>query len=453
MRDQGYFTEKTQDLPMKQSTTTVEIHPLLMMNDTMDKVTTNVASRMPKAAFSTAKANIRAGEKESYLLIHQRREAQPKKEPAVAFLAIRPPDLSRNPFFDSRLPTAFGGHGHRPKQLAFQEKGKFVAEAERERAEIELEQLRREVGETLGKVEELDTEIVADLLQADPIPEIDWWDSPFLCDQLNSSNLTEPRIDIITNLIQRPALLPPPVDVDTLVAPKPLMLTTEEMKKMRRQRRLAEHREKQEQIRLGLKEPDAPKVRIANIARVLGTQSVQEPSKVEAEIRAQLHARQQAHQIANAERKEQAKEIAQERNRIRQQQMLEDINISTAIFRVKQLAAPQWKFKVTKNAQQQHLTGCIIYYEGFNFILVEGASTAIRHYKRLLLERIDWRSPPDGWVGDVGDNDCSLLWEGIVKQRVFSRLEVKSVNNEIDAREYLATLGLEHYWRLAKQSV
>jgi U4/U6 small nuclear ribonucleoprotein PRP3 len=426
-----------------------------MMTDTITKVTTNTASRMPKAAFSTARANIRAGEKESSLLTHQRREAQPKKEPAVAFLAIRPPDLSRNPFFDSRLPTTFSGHSHRPKQFVFQEKGKFVAEAERERAEIELEQLRREVGETLGKVEELDAEIVADLLQADPIPEIDWWDSPFLNDQLDgSSKLTaEPRIDIITNLIQRPALLPPPVDVDTLITPKPLMLTTEEMKKMRRQRRLAEHREKQEQIRLGLKEPDAPKVRIANIARVLGTQSVQEPSKVEAEIRSQLHARQQAHQIANAERKEQAKEAAQERNRVKRQQMSEDINVPTAIFRIKQLAAPQWRFKVTRNAQQQHLTGCIIYYEGFSFILVEGASTAIRHYKHLLLERINWRVAPDGWVGNVDDNNCSLLWEGTVKQRVFSRLEVKSVNNEIDAREYLATLGLEHYWRLAKQSM
>lgn len=49
---------------------------------------------------------------------------------------------------------------------------------------------------------------------------------------------------------------------------------------MRRQRRRAETEDKTEKIRLGLVEAPAPKVKISNLMRVLGTEAVADPTKV-----------------------------------------------------------------------------------------------------------------------------------------------------------------------------
>ena len=71
---------------------------------------------------------------------------------------------------------------------------------------------------------------------------------------------------------------------------------------MRKQRRKAEEKEKQEKIRLGLMEPPAPKVRKQNFMRVLGEDAVQEPSKIEALVNAQIALRQKKHEEHNAAR-------------------------------------------------------------------------------------------------------------------------------------------------------
>jgi U4/U6 small nuclear ribonucleoprotein PRP3 len=60
-----------------------------------------------------------------------------------------------------------------------------------------------------------------------------------------------------------------------------------EQKKLRKQQR-----ELQEKVRLGLTPPLEPKVRISNLMRVLGTEAVQGPTKVEAHVRAQMAKRQ-----------------------------------------------------------------------------------------------------------------------------------------------------------------
>ena len=56
-------------------------------------------------------------------------------------------------------------------------------------------------------------------------------------------------------------------------------------------RREAE-KEKQEKIQFGLVEKPEPKVRISNLMRVLGSEAVQDPTKVEAHVRAQMAERQ-----------------------------------------------------------------------------------------------------------------------------------------------------------------
>ena len=56
-------------------------------------------------------------------------------------------------------------------------------------------------------------------------------------------------------------------------------------------------------VRLGLEEPPEPKMRISNLMRVLGTEAVADPTKMEAHVRAQMAKRQRAHEEANAARK------------------------------------------------------------------------------------------------------------------------------------------------------
>lgn len=61
---------------------------------------------------------------------------------------------------------------------------------------------------------------------------------------------------------------------------------------MRKQRRREEEKEKQEMIQFGLIPKPEPKVKMSNLMRVLGSEAVQDPTKVEAHVRAQVADRQ-----------------------------------------------------------------------------------------------------------------------------------------------------------------
>jgi U4/U6 small nuclear ribonucleoprotein PRP3 len=84
----------------------------------------------------------------------------------------------------------------------------------------------------------------------------------------------------------------PPALSDRKVMPT-VMLTAKERKKLRRQNRSETLKEEQEKIRLGLMAPPEPKVKISNLMRVLGTEAVQDPTKVEEYVRTQMAKRQQ----------------------------------------------------------------------------------------------------------------------------------------------------------------
>ena len=42
------------------------------------------------------------------------------------------------------------------------------------------------------------------------------------------------------------------------------------------------------------------------------------------------------------------------------------------VYRVRDLSRPAIKFKVDMNAQQYHLTGCVLLYRDVNLVIVEG---------------------------------------------------------------------------------
>ena len=56
------------------------------------------------------------------------------------------------------------------------------------------------------------------------------------------------------------------------------------------------------------------------------------------------------------------------------------------------------------NAQQYHLTGCVLVHRDINVVVVEGGPKALKKYKRLMLHRIKWKRDihADGrWLGKV----------------------------------------------------
>lgn len=95
----------------------------------------------------------------------------------------------------------------------------------------------------------------------------------------------------ITKLIEHPVQMKPPTHTEKKVITT-VMLTAKERKKLRRQNRSEALKEEQEKIRLGLMPPPEPKVKISNLMRVLGTEAVQDPTKVEEYVRNQMAKRQ-----------------------------------------------------------------------------------------------------------------------------------------------------------------
>lgn len=119
----------------------------------------------------------------------------------------------------------------------------------------------------------------------------------------NGFDLTEenPKRDYfgITNLVEHPAQLNPPVDNDTPVT-LGVYLTKKEQKKLQRQTRREAQKELLEKVRLGLMPPPEPKVRISNLTQVLGTEAVQDPTTVEVHVRTQMAKRQKVHEKVNS---------------------------------------------------------------------------------------------------------------------------------------------------------
>lgn len=198
-----------------------------------------------------------------------------------------------------------------------------------------LEKLKEQIAATVKKAGmEAELELITDEnLRREPPPETEWWDEALVQGSYDipiSYDIQAPDGEaLITNLVQHPVPILPP-DAGK-VAPMQVMLTKKERKKLRRQRRLEALKERQDKIRLGLMPPDAPKVKIANLMRVLGTEAVQDPTQVEAQVRKQMADRQQQHESHNA-----AAQLTKEQKKEKKAQKLtEDISESAhvAVFR------------------------------------------------------------------------------------------------------------------------
>ncbi|ENN82859.1 hypothetical protein HUJ04_010091 [Dendroctonus ponderosae] len=385
----------------------------------------------------TLKANLRALKREQY------KEKVDKRDD----------DNSETSFIDPRI-------GLKPalrnkRALRFHEPGKFQQLAERLRMKSQLEKLQNEISQIAKKTGISSATKLALIAKSEgvteEVPLMEWWDSVILEDNLDTQTQTGKiaiKQNSINNLVEHPTQMRCPTDPIKPVY-MPVFLTKKERKKLRRQNRRETWKEEQEKIRLGLEAPPEPKLRISNLMRALGTEAVQDPTKIEAHVREQMAKRQKAHEDANAARK-----LTAEQKRDKKVKKLKEdttLGVQVSIYRIlhlHELAAK--KFKVETNAKQLYMSGCVVLYPDCCVVVVEGGPKQQKKYKRLMLNRIKWEEDivkdPDG--RDV-PNKCVLVWEGTTKQRNFGELKFKVCPTERLAREHFKKHKVEHYWDLA----
>ncbi|KAK3058135.1 U4/U5/U6 small nuclear ribonucleoprotein prp3 [Extremus antarcticus] len=467
----------------------VGLHPLLMENTGPTAPSRGKAAQGPK--FSTTKGNQQLD--------------RPKANP---YLPAGEDGEQQAPQFDAAIydPTIAVRKGgeRKSKQLVFNQKGKFMAQANALRQQARLEDMKRRIAAETRKVEIEEASDKSFLVPAPP--EVEWWDEGLLPESQNSytdcldpdRNKISVEDSIITALIQHPVQLAPPQD-RFIPAPKPLMLTQQEQKKLRRQRRMADMKEEQAKIRLGLIEPPAPKVKKNNMMRVLGEQAVKDPTAVEARVNKEIAQRASEHVRANEAR---ALTKEQREEKLKAQQAADEAKgVKVAVFRVDDLSSGKHRYQVDQNAKQHALTGMVVLHPAMNLVIVEGGSHSISAYKKLMLNRVKWAentmpldntnpttftgsgAPPaaaaastsanatalasggpagskhaswctpftdEGALKDLSENRCVLVWEGEQGARSFKRWGSRAVETDGEARDVLGRQKMENMWTLAR---
>ncbi|EMC95685.1 hypothetical protein BAUCODRAFT_34450 [Baudoinia panamericana UAMH 10762] len=405
---------------------------------------------------------------------NQQREHLPKINPYLAE-GEDETKVEQEEGFD---PTLGARRGERKsRQLGFHQKGKFIAQANALRQQARLEEMKRRIAAETRKTE---IEEASDKAFLVPVPpEVEWWDEG-LVDKIDTPD------SIITALVQHPVILQAPQD-KLQPAPKPLMLTPQEQKKLRRQRRKADMQEEQAKIRLGLVEPPPPKVKKSNMMRVFGEQAVKDPTAVEARVNREIAQRAFDHAKANADRQLTKEERAE---KLKQQQAGDEAKgVRIAVFRVDNLSSGKHRYQIDVNAKQNALTGIVILHPQMNLIIVEGGVHSINAYKKLMLNRIKWSentmpltnsnapstftgtndgtkvgsggeqnkasqwlNPMDerGNLKDLGENRCALVWEGEEPLRTFKKWGSRACETDGEARDVLTRSKMENMWTLAR---
>ncbi|NWI78635.1 PRPF3 protein, partial [Dryoscopus gambensis] len=393
--------------------------------------------RMP-----TLKANIRAVKREQF-------KQQLKEKPSE--------DMESNTYFDPRV--SITPAQRQKRTFKFHEKGKFEKIAQRLRTKAQLEKLQAEISQAARKTGIHTSTKLALItpkkeLKEGEIPEIEWWDSYIIPNGLDLKGGATSKKDEyfgITNLVEHPAQLNPPGMAPPSgvwlrpVGASPVAVSGGSLSRCR-------VRWEPPQLLL-----HPPAVRISNLMRVLGTEAVQDPTKVEAHVRAQMAKRQKAHEEANAARKL----TAEQRKAKKVKKLKEDVSqgVHIAVYRVRNLSNPAKKFKIEANAGQLYLTGVVVLHKDVNVVVVEGGPKAQKKFKRLMLHRIKWDEQTSNTKGEDDDesdeesvkktNKCSLVWEGTAKDRSFGEMKFKQCPTENMAREHFKKHSAEHYWDLA----
>ena len=384
-------------------------------------------------------------------------------------------DIKSNPYYDASLSSKnAGAKGRQSRQLVFNQKGKYVQQAEALQRQAQLEATKKRIAEQTRKAGIEEDAEKAFIVSAPPA--LEWWDEGLVKGDSYDA-LVEPtnmKIDgedsIITIYIQHPVLLEPPQE-KIVPAPKPMFLTSKEQAKLRRQRRMADLKEQQAKVRLGLEPAPPPKVKKSNLMRVLGEEAVKDPTAVEARVNREIADRKLKHDMTNEARK--LTEEQRHEKLASQQQGDAAKGIYTNVYRIDSLANGRHRYKIAVNAEQNALTGVCIMHPKMNLVIVEGGAHSIRLYKKLMMNRIDWTEnagpnrvregnkealaqwleaeDENGEPKDLSLNSCQLVFEGEEKQRAFRKwLGARVCVSDAQAKDILGRAEMQSFWNLAK---
>ncbi|GME87033.1 hypothetical protein B5S28_g1676 [[Candida] boidinii] len=394
-----------------------------------------------------------------------------------------------NPYIDQ---NDFSIAPPRPKrQLLINEKGKYIERANKIREKIAKEKEEKEKYEELKSKGLVANEIAGEqFFNIEEPPKIEWWDRKLVTVK-NYDHIDEPNYltykeatdhleegNPITEFIQHPVPIRAPWEKH-LGPMKPLYLTKEERKRMRKLDRAKRHKEKQDRIRVGLDPVPEPKVKLKNLMNVLTNQAIKNPTEVEMKVKSDIENRRLLHEKTNEERK---LTIDQRHEKI---EIKKEKDLSKGfffgIFKVDRLVNPQHIYKLDINAKQLGLFGGILNLKnGFSVVIIEGSFKAVEKYKNLVHNRIEWtvnvapkkKTPLDQdgdeilgdseggapieeeereeqVVEDLSNNKCTELSEGQLKDLHFNRWKIINFETHQNAMEYLSKYKLDNYWRQA----
>lgn len=385
-----------------------------------------------------------------------------------------PAPVAESPFFDPRVGAKAARKLDRRRRSGFD----FVEEGAFQR-QAEIMRLKASFGENIfkkvaqrnmpsGQVPKTGGELDPNKIplgvprreaaepEVEQVPEVEWWDrvillhSSFAANELQGLDPLTVKETKITHYIEHPVPIEPPAEGPP-PPPQPLKLTPKELKKLRTQRRQAREKEKQELIRQGLLEPPKPKVRLANMMRVLGAEATADPTAIEAEVKKQMAERQQAHDDRNLSRKL----TKSEKREKKLKKMFDDQDLEqyTVVYKVMDLSNKQHRWKVETNARENHMTGRVLVGDEFTLVIAEGCNKAVKRYNKLMLRRIDWNASADLIEEDIEKppNACYLVWQGTVRDSVFDDFKLVECSSAPVAKQVLTEIGVGHYWDAAEQ--
>ena len=294
----------------------------------------------------------------------------------------------------------------------------------------------------------------------------EWWDAAL--EQAGGGLNTE----VLSLFVQHPVPVagpkrgPPP-------APRALHLTEKERKKIRRRERKTAQDETNLKIKLGLMDAPPPKVKMSNMARVYGEEAVLNPTKVEEEVRRQVEERQRKHLEHNASHKL-TKEERSDKNWKKHEEDL-SVEVTTCVFRVRDLDDNRHRFKVNKGAADNHLHGVALLHAGASIVVVEGGPRGVRKFKRLMMHRIDWNQkweaeeeleegkddpndPRRGARGrervvPEGENECELVCEIVRSERAFHNFFFRAASGEASMLRFFTQKGVPEFFHVARTFV
>ncbi|KLT38387.1 Pre-mRNA-splicing factor 3 [Cutaneotrichosporon oleaginosum] len=415
--------------------------------------------------FSTVRANAAAAEESAA-------KAAKVVPPAVALANpyISTPTPGIGP--ETRGATA-PAPARKSRKMAFSKPGKYIKQGDQLRNEIKLEELKARIAAQSRKAG-LDSEfdVLERSLKRQAPPAVEWWDEAIMPSGMGYDDLPKAleyietnNESLVTHLVQHPIAIT--AAGDRRQPERGLMLTKKEQKKMRRQRRMAELKDRQDRVRMGLIPPDPPKVRLANMMKVLTSDAVQDPTKLEKRIVREVELRALKHEQDNAERK-----LSKEERREKEYAKLNDAEskngLQASVYLIRYLTNGRHKFKVRKTAEHDLLTGLTIFAPNFALVVVEGVAKKIKHYRQLMTARIDWTEEPraQGESGsdseadegegekkdgpDMSTNRCEVVWEGEIPERTFKFFRARHAETDSEGKNLLGP-KYEGLWDLAKR--